>query len=176
MFLVGLAGAFRRSELVGIDVEHLRFENDSVIVRIPRSKTDQAGEGAEVALPRTRGEDTCPIAALEAWLRRARIRRGPVFRRITAAGTIEGRPDWGRGLQDPPCAGRRGETHRLGDRAAVAARPARGDDHRGTLNGALDEQIMRSCRTRGTKDAGSMRRYRRRARIVVDNLARLLDL
>ena len=45
-----------------------------------------------------------------------------------------------------------------------------------TLNGALDEQIMRSCRTRGTKDAGSMRRYRRRARIVVDNLARLLDL
>ena len=91
LFLVGLAGAFRRSELVGIDVEHLRFENDSVIVRIPRSKTDQAGEGAEVALPRTRGEDTCPIAALEAWLRRARIRRGPVFRRITAAGTIENR-------------------------------------------------------------------------------------
>lgn len=41
LFLVGLAGAFRRSELVGIDVAHLRFEADDVIVRIPRSKTDQ---------------------------------------------------------------------------------------------------------------------------------------
>jgi integrase len=45
LFLVGLAGAFRRSELVAIDVAHLRFDKESVIVRIPRSKTDQAGAG-----------------------------------------------------------------------------------------------------------------------------------
>ena len=30
LFLVGLAGAFQRSELVGIDVAHLRFETESV--------------------------------------------------------------------------------------------------------------------------------------------------
>jgi hypothetical protein len=42
-----------------------------------------------------------------------------------------------------------------------------------TLNGALDEQIMPHSRH---KDASSMRRYRRRARILVDNPARLLDL
>ena len=90
-FLVGLAGAFRRSELVGIDVAHLRFETESVIVRIPRSKTDQAGHGADVALPRMRGEETCPVRALGDWLHRGKIRRGAVFRRITAAGTIEGR-------------------------------------------------------------------------------------
>ncbi|HET6239654.1 MAG TPA: hypothetical protein VFE41_32560, partial [Acetobacteraceae bacterium] len=42
-----------------------------VIVRIPRSKTDQAGDGADVALPRMRGEETCPVRALEDWLRRS---------------------------------------------------------------------------------------------------------
>lgn len=88
---MGLAGAFRRSELVGIDVAHLRVEAESLIVRIPRSKTDQAGQGVDVALPRMHGNETCLVRALEAWLRRARFRRRPLFRRITAAGTIEGR-------------------------------------------------------------------------------------
>jgi len=179
LFLVGLAGAFRRSELVGIDVEHLRFEADSVIVRIPRSKTDQAGQGADVALPRMRGAETgpagsaCPVAALEAWLRRAKIRRGPVFRRITAAGTIEDRLT-GDGvykiLKARAAAAKLtvAESERLSPHGLRA-----GMITEATLNGALDEQIMPHSRH---KDAGSMRRYRRRARIVVDNPARLLDL
>jgi integrase len=173
LFLVGLAGAFRRSELIGIDVAHLRFQTESVTVRIPRSKTDQAGEGADVALPRMRGEETCPVGALEAWLRRAKIRRGPVFRRITAAGTVEGRLT-GDGVYKI-----------LRVRAAAAkltvAATERLSPHglragmitEATLNGALDEQIMPHSRH---KDAGTMRGYRRRARIVVDNPARLLDL
>jgi integrase len=173
LFLVGLAGAFRRSELVGIDVEHLRFETESVTVRIPRSKTDQAGEGVDVALPRTRGTETCPVAALEAWLRRAKIRRGPMFRRITAAGTIEGRLT-GDGvykiLKGRAAAAKLTvpETERLSPHGLRA-----GMITEATLNGALDEQIMPHTRH---KDRGSMRGYRRRARIVVDNPARLLDL
>jgi integrase len=173
LFLVGLAGAFRRSELVGIDVAHLRFEKDSVIVRIPRSKTDQAGEGADVALPRTRGQETCPVGALEAWLRRARIRRGPVFRRITAAGTIEGRLT-GDGVYKILRV--RAAAAKLTVAAAERLSPhglRAGMITEATLNGALDEQIMPHSRH---KDAGSMRGYRRRARIVVDNPARLLDL
>jgi integrase len=142
-------------------------------VRIPRSKTDQAGEGADVALPRMRGEETCPVGPLEAWLRRAKIRRGPVFRRITAAGTIEGRLT-GDGVYKI-----------LKARAVVAkltvAETERLSPHglrarmitKATLNGALDEQIMPHSRH---KDASTMRGYRRRARIVVDNPARLLDL
>lgn len=173
LFLVGLAGAFRRSELVGIDVAHLRFENDSVIVRIPRSKADQAAEGADVALPRMRGAESCPVGALEQWLQRSKIRRGPVFRRITAAGTIEGRLT-GDGVYKI-----------LKARAAAAqltvAATERLSPHglragmitEATLNGALDEQIMPHSRH---KDVASMRRYRRRARIVVDNPAKLLDL
>lgn len=33
----------------------------------------------------------CPVRALEAWLRRARIDYGAVFRRVTAVGTLEDR-------------------------------------------------------------------------------------
>lgn len=80
LFPVGLAGAFRRSELVGIDVVHLRFEKDGVVVRIPRSKAGR--RGADIVLPRIRGEDTsavretCPVAALEHCYRQG-FRRGP---------------------------------------------------------------------------------------------------
>lgn len=173
LFLVGLAGAFRRSELVGIDVAHLRFETASVIVRIPRSKTDQAGAGVDVALPRMRGAETCPVAALEAWLRRAKIRRGPVFRRITAAGTIEGRLT-GDGVYKILRARAAAATLTVAATERLSPHGLRaGMITEATLNGALDERIMPYSRH---EDAGSMRGYRRRARIVVDNPARLLDL
>ena len=54
LFLVGFAGALRRSELVAIDHAHLRFEADCVVIHIPRSKGDQEGKGADVTLPRMR--------------------------------------------------------------------------------------------------------------------------
>ena len=173
LFLVGLAGAFRRAELVGIDVAHLRFTGSGVTIHLQHSKTDQAGEGADVALPRGRDPVTCPVRALETWLQRAKLRRGPVFRRLTAAGTIESRLTGdgvykilraraqAAGLSVPV-------TERLsphGLRAGLIVEAS--------LNGALDEQIMPHSRH---KHLGSMRGYRRRARLVVDNPASLLDL
>ena len=65
LLLVGFAGAFRHSELVAIDHDHLRFDATGVTIRIPRSKGDQEGKGADVTLPRMRGQDTCPVCALE---------------------------------------------------------------------------------------------------------------
>jgi integrase len=173
LFLVGLAGAFRRSELVGIDFSHLRFGTDSLVIRLPRSKTDQAGEGADVALPRTRGEETCPVRALEDWLRRAKIKRGPVFRRVTAAGTIEDRLT-GDGVYKILRA--RAAAAQLTVHATERLSPhglRAGMITEASLNGALDEQIMPHSRH---TDLGTMRGYRRRARIAVDNPARLLDL
>jgi len=49
-------------------------------VTIRRSKTDQEGLGAVVALPR--GAVACPVAAFKAWIRAAGITAGPVFRPI----------------------------------------------------------------------------------------------
>jgi hypothetical protein len=62
-----------------------------VVIHILRSKADQKGKGADVTLPRMRGEDTCPVQALETWLKRSGLTRGAVFRNISRHGTIEER-------------------------------------------------------------------------------------
>ena len=45
LLLVGFAGAFRRSELVSLDVADIAFNSDGLVVQLRRSKTDQEGEG-----------------------------------------------------------------------------------------------------------------------------------
>lgn len=82
LLLVGFGAGLRRSELVALDVADLTFDSRGVALRIRRSKTDQAGAGRIVALPYGRAA-TCPVRALRAWLDRASITAGPVFRRVT---------------------------------------------------------------------------------------------
>ena len=88
LLLVGFAGAFRRSELVGLDVAHVRPTPAGLRLLIPRAKTDAAGEGAEIGIVRGTQADTCPVRALHAWLRAAEIGDGPVFRRVTQWGVV----------------------------------------------------------------------------------------
>ena len=88
LLLLGFAGAFRRSELVGIDREHLEFVPEGVVVTLPRSKTDQEGAGRKVAIPYGQHLETCAVRALAAWLALARISSGPVFRRVDRHGNI----------------------------------------------------------------------------------------
>ncbi|MFC0385554.1 tyrosine-type recombinase/integrase [Muricoccus vinaceus] len=76
LLLVGFAGALRRSELVGIDREHLRFTSEGMTVLIPRAKRDQEGEGASIGIPRGLNPLSCPVRAVEAWLKRSRIEWG----------------------------------------------------------------------------------------------------
>ena len=59
LFLLGFAGAMRRSELVGLDVGHVTWTTDGLQLLTERSKTDAEGEGAEIAIPRDRVDDTC---------------------------------------------------------------------------------------------------------------------
>ena len=40
LILLGFAGAFRRSELVGLDVEDCAFGKDGLTITLRRSKTD----------------------------------------------------------------------------------------------------------------------------------------
>ena len=51
-----------------------------------RGKTDQAGQGAEIGLPRGRHAETCPVRAFEAWQAVARRKAGPLFRKISTGG------------------------------------------------------------------------------------------
>jgi integrase len=89
LFLVGFAGALRRSELVALDVAHVTWTADGMKLLIERSKTDAEGEGAEIAVPRGRSPETCPVTALDQWLTVAGITAGPLFRKVNRGGVVE---------------------------------------------------------------------------------------
>jgi site-specific recombinase XerD len=80
ILLIGFASAMRRSELVALNVADLEWTAEGVLIHIRRSKTDQEGMGASVAVPR--GATACPVVALKAWIEAAGITDGAVFRRI----------------------------------------------------------------------------------------------
>lgn len=84
----GLASAMRRSELAALRLEHLTRAEDGVRVLIPKSKTDQEGEGRTIAVPR--GLRIRPLALLEAWLAAGGITEGFVFRRMRKGDRVTG--------------------------------------------------------------------------------------
>jgi integrase len=81
LLLIGFAGAFRRSELCGLNVGDFERVREGMIVNIRRSKTDQFGEGRKVGIPHGRTR-WCPVKALDGWLAEAGIDEGAVFRPV----------------------------------------------------------------------------------------------
>jgi len=86
LLLVGFVGALRRSELTALDMADIAEHPNGLVLSLPRSKTNQTGEHAElVVLPRAGNPDRCPVMALQRWLELAGITEGPVFRGVTKA-------------------------------------------------------------------------------------------
>jgi site-specific recombinase XerD len=81
LLLIGFASAMRRSELVGVRMEHLTFSPAGLEIELPVSKTDQERHGRTVFIPRSSGGH-CPVKALMHWLKTAGIRTGHVFRSV----------------------------------------------------------------------------------------------
>ncbi len=67
LLLVGWCCALRSSELVGLQWDDVRQVDSGLVVSIRKSKTDQTGEGAELAVPFADNADYCPVAAVNAW-------------------------------------------------------------------------------------------------------------
>ncbi|MDR3488036.1 MAG: tyrosine-type recombinase/integrase [Bradyrhizobium sp.] len=96
MLLIGFAGGLRRSEIVGLDVGRDQTEDgrgwveilDKGMLVTLRGKTGWR----EVEIGRGSSDMTCPVVALQTWLKFARIVHGPLFRRVTGAGKAVG-PD-----------------------------------------------------------------------------------
>ena len=86
---IGFFGGMRRSELVAIEVEHVGWAPEGIEIMLPRSKTDQEGEGIIKAIPYNDGP-CCPATALRAWLNAGGIKEGPVFRPISKWGVVAG--------------------------------------------------------------------------------------
>jgi len=174
LLLIGFAGALRRSELVGLDVAHVRRTPSGLRLMIPRSKTDAAGQGAEVGIVRGTREDTCPVRALGTWLRAAEIGDGPVFRRVTQWGTVGTNhlhPDAVRQILARRAAAAGIKGTRLepvtphGMRAGFVTTAYR--------NGVPDEEIMGHTRHRSLT---TMRSYVRRAKLGSASPSGKLDL
>jgi site-specific recombinase XerD len=83
LLTVGWAGAFRRSELVALDVADIverRPKGIALLVR--RSKTDQEGRGERIPIFHSNREEHCPVRSLDAWLVAAGISEGAIFRAL----------------------------------------------------------------------------------------------
>jgi len=94
MLLLGFAGGLRRSEVVGLDCGRDQTEDgrgwveilDKGLLVTLRGKTGWR----EVEIGRGSSNATCPVVALETWLKFARIAHGPLFRRVTGRGKVVG--------------------------------------------------------------------------------------
>jgi integrase len=96
ILLVGFAGGLRRSEITGLDcgpdqtedgAGWIEFLEQGVVIRV-RGKTGWR----EVEISRGSSDLTCPVVALQTWLKFARIAHGPLFRGAGGAGKEVG-PD-----------------------------------------------------------------------------------
>ncbi|WFU07361.1 site-specific integrase (plasmid) [Rhizobium sp. CB3171] len=96
MLLIGFAGGLRRSEIVGLDCGRDQTEDgrgwieilDKGLLVTLRGKTGWR----EVEIGRGSSDVTCPVVALQTWIKFARIANGPLFRRVRGQGKDVG-PD-----------------------------------------------------------------------------------
>ncbi len=174
LLLFGFAGALRRSELVSLRVEDVAAVPGGLRLRIRRGKTDQAGQGAEVGLPRGRHADTCPVRAFEAWQSAAKRKAGPLFRKISTGGGIGDtalHPDAVRRILAARAAMAGLAPESSGRLSAHALRV--GFVTEAYDKGVRDEDIMRHTRHR---DLRTLRGYVRRAGLVNESPAGQLGL
>jgi len=87
LLLIGFAAALRRSELVALDVADVEHVRRGIVLHLKRSKTDQDGQGHNIAIPYGRGR-WCPIACLDAWLAASGITDNAIFRPVDRHGRV----------------------------------------------------------------------------------------
>lgn len=88
LLLIGFSGAFRRSELISLNIEDVRFTREGIRVILRKSKTDQEGAGMEKGIAYGSNPDTCPVRILQDWIEAAQIKEGALFRQINKYGQV----------------------------------------------------------------------------------------
>lgn len=82
LITLGFAGAFRRSELVALEVRDLAFVTEGAEALVRRSKRDQEGRGLLKVIAYGSDPASCPVRSLKDWLELAGVTQGPVFRAV----------------------------------------------------------------------------------------------
>jgi site-specific recombinase XerD len=171
LILLGFAGAFRRSELIALDVADCSFCKDGLTVTLRRSKTDQDGVGRKVGIPYGGNPDTCPVRTVQGWIEQAAISSGPLFRSISRHGKV--RPG---GLSSNDVAR---VVKKLAERAGLDAAKYAGHSLRAghatsaAIAGASERSIMNQT---GHRSVQMVRRYIRDGSLFRDNSAGKLGL
>ena len=80
ILFLGFGLGSRRSELANMKVRDVTFRDEGAVVHIPVSKTDQEGKDPrDLGLRFGEEPHTCPVRALQAWLKYAHLDEGPLF-------------------------------------------------------------------------------------------------
>jgi integrase len=87
LLTLGFESGLRRSELVALDFEHLKWIGSDVVVTVARSKTDQEARGRRVCVRRNDGA-ACAVRALDAWMSVADVKTSALFRQIRKGGHL----------------------------------------------------------------------------------------
>jgi site-specific recombinase XerD len=90
LLLVMYAGAFRVSEVMGLQWEDVEFVEEGLLLTLRSSKTDQMHKGVTVGIAPGRRAYTCPVRALAAWRDAVGDVVGDVFCGVTRWGVVEG--------------------------------------------------------------------------------------
>lgn len=94
MLLIGYAAGLRRSEIVGLDFKAdqtedgrgwIEFFDKGILVTL-RGKAGWR----EVEVGRGSSDATCPVVAIETWIKFAKLVHGPLFRRVMGQGKAVG--------------------------------------------------------------------------------------
>ena len=88
ILLIGFAGAMRRSEIVSLDIDDIRFCSEGLTIQLRFSKTDQEGKGRIIGIPYGEYEETCPVRSYKKWLTNSSISHGPAFRSVNRYGHV----------------------------------------------------------------------------------------
>jgi site-specific recombinase XerD len=171
LILLGFAGAFRRSELVGFDAEDCSFGKDGLTVTLQRSKTDQTGAGRKIGIPYGSNPETCPVRTIQSWLEQAAISTGPLFRSVNRHGQIQAGRLSGNDVARV--------VKKLVDRAGLDAAKFAGHSLRAghatsaAIAGASERSIMNQT---GHRSVQMVRRYIRDGNLFRENSAGKLGL
>lgn len=161
--LLGFTGAFRRSELVALNVEQLHFSEDGVVITYHGSKTNQTGQREEKALFYSAESTICPVRCLQRWVALLERQTGPLLVRVRKANelTEERLTDQSINLLVKKYLGDRYSAHSLRASFVTTAK----------LNGADDSEIMQQTKH---KTSAMIRRYTRLDSIKQHNAAKKL--
>jgi site-specific recombinase XerD len=170
LLLVGFAGGFRRSELAAIAFEDVKETDDGLEILIPRSKTDQEGEGRKIGIAYGSDPKTCPVRAYRKWIATAQITEGPVFRHF------HNRTMGTKAITDRVVAL---TVKKAAERVGIDAQSLAGHSLRSGLattaarNGASEASIMKQT---GHRSVAMVRRYIREGSLFRDNASTKLGL